>query len=146
MNVYFEDDNTISINNGTNKECFTRITGDNVNFDCDGTNTCRIHTTNHDFYCVGGIQGKYENCKVNDSHHGEKIGGSQLIYSCTSKNNPLVPNSNHTFRCESNSSTNTETLGNIHENVETNTEKIEYIMNVLNEMPGPRQGALTLRY
>ena len=143
MNVYFEDDNTICINNGTNKECFRRITDD---FECDGTNTCKIHTTTHDFYCKGGIQGKYENCKLNDSSHGDKIGGSHLIYSCTSKSNPLSPDTNHTFKCESNENTNTEIINNMYETVETNTEKIGYILDVLKEMPGPNNSSLTLRY
>lgn len=146
MDVYFESDDTICINNGKNKECFTKVTDNNIQFDCDGTNTCKIHTNTHDFYCVGGIKGKYENCKLNDPHHGEKIGGSNLIYSCTSENDPFSPDSHHTFKCESNENTNTEILTNMYENVETNTEKIDYILNVLNEMPGPRQGALTLRY
>lgn len=137
MDVYFENDNTICINKGKNKECFKKIR-DELHFDCDGTNKCKIHTTTHDFYCVGGIQGQYENCKVNDSYHGEKIGGSQLIYSCTSKNNPIAPESDDTFKCESNSNTNTE----IRKNVETNTERINYIMNVLNDMPGPNGGAV----
>ena len=70
MDVYFESDNTICINKGKSKECFSKVTDNKVHFDCDGANA----------------------------------------------------------------------------SVEMNTEKIDYILNVLNEMPGPRQGALTLRY
>lgn len=139
MDMYFEDDDTICINKGETKECFIR-NDDTTKFDCDRINSCSLYTNKHDFHCIGGIQGHYDSCKLNDPHYGDKIGGPHLVYSCISKDDPVFPNKNHIFQCDSSR----DAHSSIDKDVQKNSEKIQYIMNVLQEMPGPRQSTLTL--
>lgn len=148
MNIFFEGDDTICMLKGNVKECFTKKNYVSK-FDCGGTDVCELDTSMYDFYCVGGIQSQYQNCKYNDPPHGDKIGGSQLVYSCTSNTNSSNPNENDTFTCQSK---NIETIqsgkeittSDVQNTVKSNEEKIDYIMNVLEEIPGHRQSTLTL--
>lgn len=132
----------------TNGDCYKKI--DNFS-ECKAGERCELSSSDHDFFCAPtDNMVKYSHCSLTkpDGKRYDRIGGSDLIYSCTSETAPFDPKKKDNFTCTLSSmrSGPTDVSSPPASNVTSqNAERIRLLEDILKDLPSQYGTAMAFK-